>query len=121
VAVPQGNGTSAALLADGTVMTWGNRFGGALGRAPDNDNRPGPTPALVPGVAGVRAIAAGHAHMLALTEAGTVLSWGEGSFGQLGRGSNLAPTPAVIGSLKGVRYIAAYGSTSVACSIPGAS
>jgi alpha-tubulin suppressor-like RCC1 family protein len=109
-----GNGVSAALLADGTVMTWGNRFGGALGRAPDNDNRPGPTPALVPGVQGVRAIAAGHAHILALTEAGTVLSWGDGSFGQLGRGANLAPAPAVITSLKGVRWIAASGSTSVA-------
>lgn len=109
-----GGGFSAALLADGTVMTWGNRFGGALGRTPDNDNRPGPTPALVPGVHGVRAIAAGHAHMLALTEASTVVSWGEGSFGSLGRGPNLAPAPAPIASLKGVRSIAAAGTTSVA-------
>lgn len=109
-----GNGFSAALLADGTVMTWGNRLGGALGRTPDNDSRPSPTPALVPGVQGVRAIAAGHAHVLALTEAGTVVSWGDASFGQLGRGTKAGPAPAVIASLRGVRSIAAFGSTSVA-------
>ncbi|MGE0464785.1 MAG: RCC1 domain-containing protein [Vicinamibacterales bacterium] len=109
-----GNGFSAALLADGSVMTWGNRSNGALGRTPAPDARPDPTPARVPGVQGVRAIAAGHAHVLALTEAGTVLSWGDESFGQLGRGPRAQYAPAVITSQKGVRSIAAFGSTSVA-------
>jgi len=55
-----GSGFSAALLTDNTVMAWGNTLGGALGRAPwDGGYAPGPVPPLVPGVNGIRAIAAG--------------------------------------------------------------
>ncbi|MGE0362517.1 MAG: RCC1 domain-containing protein [Vicinamibacterales bacterium] len=105
-------GFSVALLADGTVMTWGNRLLGALGRTPDNDSRPDPIPALVPGVRGVRAVVAGEAHVLALTADGRVLSWGDPGFGALGRGGGAAP--AVIPTLSGVEHITARGATSIA-------
>ena len=74
VGVAAGSGFSAAVLRDGTVMTWGNQVAGGLGRAAIDQNRA--VPALVPGVKGVRRIVAGHNHVLALTEAGTIVSWG---------------------------------------------
>jgi alpha-tubulin suppressor-like RCC1 family protein len=67
---------SAALLADGSVMTWGWRSGGA--------EQDGP-PARVSGLPGrVTAIASGGFHNLALTAAGTLVAWGRGGDGQLG-------------------------------------
>ena len=53
-------------------MTWGNTANGALGRAPwFGGSAHGPTPALVPGVQGIRSIGTGLSHMIALTESGT--------------------------------------------------
>ena len=110
-----GGGFSAALLSDSTVMTWGNTLGGALGRAPwDGGYAPGPVPARVPGVNGIRAIAAGGAHMIALTETRTVISWGHDTFGSLGRGNNKTNRPGVVPSLTGVHSIVARDSTCVA-------
>jgi alpha-tubulin suppressor-like RCC1 family protein len=109
-----GNGFSAALLADGTVMTWGNALAGALGRTPAKTSTPSPTPAPVPGAAGIRAIAAGLGHMLALTEAGTIVSWGDDTFGSHGRGADQSPAPRPIRGLSDVRSIVARDSTSLA-------
>lgn len=113
VAVAAGQGFSVAALADGTVMTWGNRFAGALGRTPASGNLADATPALVPGVKSVRTIATGDGHVLALTDAGTIVSWGMPDFGALGR-RPLAWAPAPIPRLSGVQSITARGSTSVA-------
>lgn len=113
VAVAAGSGGfSVAVLADGTVMTWGNRLLGALGRTPDNDSRPDPVPAPVPGVRDVRTAVAGRAHVLALTAAGRVMSWGDPGFGAVGRGGGTAP--ALIPSLSGVERLTANDSTSIA-------
>ncbi|MFN8007344.1 MAG: hypothetical protein U0V70_10030 [Terriglobia bacterium] len=110
-----GDAFSVALLADGTVMTWGHVVNGALGRPPwNNDDTPSPIPALVPGVQGIRAIGAGLRHVIALTEAGTVVSWGDGTFGSLGRGDNKTSLPASIKSLSGVQSIFTINSTCFA-------
>jgi alpha-tubulin suppressor-like RCC1 family protein len=70
VAVAASVWVSAALLADGTVMTWG--FGtGALGPTGAKLEAPNPVPALVPGVTGIRALALGETHALALINTGT--------------------------------------------------
>ena len=45
------------------------------------------TPVAVPGLSGVRAIAAGGCHSLALPEGGTARAWGENFYGQLGDGA----------------------------------
>ena len=110
VGVAAGQGFSAALLRDGTVMTWGNQVGGALGRTPGRDNRAYPVPGLVPGVKGVRRIVAGHHHVLALTEAATIISWGSPYPGR--NGDN--PAPAVIPGLASVESVAAHEATSMA-------
>ena len=114
VGVAAGQGFSAAVLRDGTVMTWGNRIHGSLGRMPASDNRADPVPALVPGVNGVRRIVAGYSHVLALTEAGTIISWGMPDFGQLGRAGASNRAPSAIPGLGGVQSIAAHENTSMA-------
>ena len=108
VGVAAGQGFSAAVLRDGTVMTWGNRIAGGLGRAATDENRA--VPALVPGVKGVRRIVAGHNHVLALTEAGTIVSWGTPYPGRTGN----ERAAAVIPGLAGVQSIAAHEATSMA-------
>jgi alpha-tubulin suppressor-like RCC1 family protein len=107
---------SAALLADGTVMTWGGNADGQLGRPPwDVDRRTAsPIPGPVTGVRGIRAIAAGLYHMIALAETGTVFSWGDATYGTLGRPAGRTKSPAVVPSLTGVQSIVAHDSTNVA-------
>lgn len=107
---------SAALLADGTVMTWGGNSDGQLGRPPWNsDVRAGsPVPAPVVGVPRVRGLGTGIGHMMALTEAGTVFSWGDTTFGTLGRPEGKTKTPAIIPSLSGVQSILTHNSTNLA-------
>lgn len=70
-----GNASSSlALLADGTVMAWGqNRFG-QLGDGTATEMRI--TPGPVSGIANVTAIAAGDRYSLALLSDGTVMAWG---------------------------------------------
>jgi len=109
-----GEGFSAALLGDGTVMTWGTTANGVLGRPPWTEGPPRPTPAVVPGVSGIRAIAAGLGHMIALTATGTVFSWGADADGQLGRGDNVTSRPGLITSLSEVQSICACDQTSIA-------
>jgi alpha-tubulin suppressor-like RCC1 family protein len=73
---------SAALLADGTVRTWGHSVG-PHGR-PLKDDTPVPTPTLVPGATGLRAFAIGSEHAVARTRTGAVVSWGNRRLGERG-------------------------------------
>ena len=103
---------SAALLADGTVMTWG--YGnGALGRPGIRQRSVNPIPTRVPGVSGVTSIAAGAFQILALTGAGRVLSWGDGNvFHPVG---HPAPnTPAVVPLPMTARAVFTDSQTSLA-------
>ena len=95
VAIAADSGISAALLADGTVMTWGDG-NSALGRKTFTRGAPHPTPAPVDGVAGVRALAIGSIHMVALTNSGTVISWGDNMIGEIGHpGAGPRPIPGL--------------------------
>ena len=76
-----------------------------------NDDTPCPTPTLVPGATGLRAISIGGEHMVGLTRTGTVLSWGR-------RGSAKSDTPASqaapIAGLTNVASVEAYTSRTFA-------
>lgn len=109
-----GTGFSLALLADGAVMAWGNTSLGTMGRAVAGPRDVLATPSLVPGVRDVRALAAGGSHVLALTAAGAVISWGDDTFGALGRATDGRTTAAPVPGLTGVQQVAAAGATSVA-------
>ncbi|HEV2784270.1 MAG TPA: hypothetical protein VGX25_33205 [Actinophytocola sp.] len=87
---------SAALLADGTVLAWGDGSVGALGDGTGTD-RSTPTRVCAVGqtapcsafLTGVTSIAAGRAHVLALLSDGSVVGWGRNFQGQLGDGTSV--------------------------------
>jgi hypothetical protein len=103
LSVAAGNSHSLALLASGTVVAWGDDTYGQT-NVPD---------ILFPGYyvyiwwwgeeywvinlswVPVQAIAAGHNHNLALLYDGTVVAWGDNSFGQASPPSNLSNVVAI--------------------------
>ena len=110
------NAFSVAVLADGRALTWGENLSRSLGRAWKDDGTPAPTPALVPGVINGRAVSVGNAHVLVLTQAGTIVSWGWDAFGQAGQGTaNELGVPAgAVKGVTGVHSVTASGNSSYA-------
>ncbi len=86
---------SVALLANGTVMAWGDDYYGQLGDGVGDQS--GCTcvehPVPVPGVSGAMAIAIGEDHVVALLGNGTVAAWGENAEGQIGNGTSIESAP----------------------------
>lgn len=120
--IAAGDVFSMALKEDGTVLSWGENFYGQLGDG-TNDNRYSAVSVKTPtgGVLrGVKAIAAGYYHALALKRDGTLRAWGDNADGQLGDGTFHDRKVAVrvrTGSGKtfgGVRRLAAGGEHSLA-------
>src|SRR6185312_15197966 len=60
-AIAAGSNHSLAVKSDGTVWAWGTNAAGQLGDGTTGAT-PHPTPAQVPGLSGVTAIAAGGSH-----------------------------------------------------------
>ena len=129
-AVAGGYGHSLALLANGHVAAWGNGEYGQLGTKTSLTTcgmamTPCATsPVSVSGLSNVVAIAAGINFSLALLSNGTVWSWGDNSYGELGYGSifgpincggvNCSPTPVEVYGLSNVKAIAAGGHHALA-------
>ncbi|HYO72402.1 MAG TPA: RCC1 repeat-containing protein [Archangium sp.] len=114
VAVTTGNSFSLALREDGTVWGLGRNSSGQLGWPPDFGIHT--TPRQVPDLAGVRALAAGAAHTLALREDGSVWAWGDNWNGQLGVETSVQArhTPAPVPGLTDVVAISAGQDFSLA-------
>jgi alpha-tubulin suppressor-like RCC1 family protein len=105
------------LGRDGVVRTIGDDSSGALGIGRSLQSA---GPSVVAGAAGVAAIAAGDAHVIALESDGTLIAWGDNANGQLGDGSTTRrSTPVAVTGLAGVRAISARGSHSVALTVDG--
>ena len=77
---------SVALQSDGTLWSWGENTNSRLGYGTASINY------LEPGQVGTATdwawVSAGNQHNVALKTDGTLWSWGEGSKGRLGHGSN---------------------------------
>jgi alpha-tubulin suppressor-like RCC1 family protein len=95
-----------ALASDGTVWAWGWNGFGQLGDGTTVERH---LPVQIPGLSGIRRVAAGAFHSVAVTSpAGTVLTWGLNQVGQLGDGTTVdrhQPTP--VPGLVDVREVAA--------------
>ncbi len=89
-AISAGNGHTAALMADGTIKTWG---AGTIGQLGNNGTSNSLVPVNVSNINGstaalrAMAVATGNTQTLALMADGTVKSWGYNMAGELGNGS----------------------------------
>jgi alpha-tubulin suppressor-like RCC1 family protein len=133
VAVAAGGRFACAILADTTVSCWGSNTGGELGSRTNNRTADGvPTPAVIPGLSGVSALALGSmpysdnegGNACALLSAGTVTCWGDNYFGQLGNSKNTSsfapnPVPKAVAGVTGVVAVSAGTTTSCALQSSG--
>ncbi len=120
VAVALGTTHAAALLADGSVWSWGNGGDGQLGNGSyDSSFLPLPVPEMDDAVA----LAAGHSHILVRRRNGSVWGWGSDPQGALGDGtanhSHNRPVAASGFSLRGPARLAAGYRHSLAVSTDG--
>ena len=102
-----GSGHSAAIASNGELYTWGL---GEYGRLGHGDTTTQLKPKLIEALVGQRVIqvACGSrdAQTMALTEDGSVYSWGDGDFGKLGRGgSDGCYTPLLVDRLNGLGVV----------------
>jgi alpha-tubulin suppressor-like RCC1 family protein len=105
-AISAGGWHSLALLGDGTVRGWGANNYGQLGGGTTWGNRYH-APVQAANLNGVKAVATGSHHSLALREDGTVWAWGANGWGQLGDGTNQHRNrPVQVADLEGVTAIA---------------
>ncbi|MCX4690140.1 hypothetical protein OG401_38620 [Kitasatospora purpeofusca] len=110
-----GSGFGLALLANGTVESWGKNDKGQLGNGATSATDEWAVPSLVAGLGGVEAVAAGGAHALALLKDGTVRAWGLNDKSQLGDGTTTNTNlPVTVAGLEDVKAIAAGDTFSMA-------
>ncbi len=129
VAVDAGFGFSVALTSDGQVFCWGFNDSGQLGSGSSIiAGSPVPVSVSTSGLLAGRtvvAISAGYSHVLALCADGTLATWGENSFHQLGDGTTTSTNVPVAvdasGALAGksVIAIAAGGTHNLALCADG--
>ncbi len=120
-AVAAGDLFNLALTADGLVWAWGENQNGQIGVDPTTAYRI-TSPQRIPGLNGVRAIAAGTGFGLALKLDGTVWAWGDNEYGELGVPNatiNRRSSPRQVAGLPAVRAIAAGDSFSLAVATDG--
>ena len=105
VQVAAGYGYSLALTSTGQVYAWGwnSSLVGQLGLGPTPySSSVMPVPTLVTALSGVKQLATGNSHSLALTTSGQVYAWGSNTYGQLGDGTtNISPVPLPVPGVGG--------------------
>ena len=92
IAIAAGDAHSLALCSDGSVVTWGDNFYGALGNNSTVSYSSVPVAVTATGTLAektVTAVAAGSAHCVALTSTGTLAAWGRNANGQLGNNATI--------------------------------
>jgi len=122
VSISGGGKVNAALMADHTLMTWGFNGYGAIGNGTTSSGGQ-LTPTSVSqstGLTDVRAISVGWTHMVALDSAGTVWTWGQGSWGELGNGAyGNSSLPFHVPGLTNIVGVSAGDSSTVALDSDG--
>lgn len=95
-----GNGYSFAVTSAG-VYSWGINLYGQLGNGTTSNGLAPALAAAFPGLASgerIVEVAAGGDHVLAVSSGGTIYSWGDDGYGQLGLGAgdDSRTTPAIV-------------------------
>ena len=122
IAIAAGSYHSLALFSDGTVYAWGRNDHQEIGDPSWTGSTK--TPRLVPGLTNVIALEAGNFHSVALKADGTIVTWGNNQFGQLGNNTSYTSpagagvTTVAIGSVR-FRAIAAGQWHNLALAVDG--
>ncbi|MER5183161.1 Ig-like domain repeat protein [Streptomyces sp. NPDC002896] len=99
IAIVGGDDHSLALTSSGQLLAWGYNGSGQLGDG-TTTTRTAPVTVHLPTGTSVSSIAAGSGFQsFAITAAGSVLAWGDNSYGQLGDGTTTRRTEPVTVSL----------------------
>ncbi|HEX7487525.1 MAG TPA: hypothetical protein VF341_01360, partial [Anaeromyxobacteraceae bacterium] len=120
IAVAGGAAHTCAVASDGSVACWGANDAGQLGLA--STIQQSLSPAIVTGISGATAVAAGGSHACAIAS-GAAWCWGSNALGQLGDGTTTSSaTPVAVTGLAGValKDIVAGGSHTCARAASGA-
>lgn len=115
VAVSAGEWNGMALQSDGSVWIWGgNKYGIMAEGNIDNPYIPHP-PTKIQGLNNIVAISMGYFHAMALKSDGTIWTWGDNGFGELGNDTIIASyQPTQVQNINTVVAIGAGGNQSVA-------
>jgi len=117
VGIAAGASHSLALCSDGTLVAWGSNSSGRLGNNSANNSA---VPVLVNTANGVSSlygktpqmVAAGTSNSLVLCSDGSLASWGDNTYGQLGDNTlTNRSVPGVVNAVNGISAL--YGKTPV--------
>ncbi len=90
LAISGGGAVNMALMADHSLLGWGENDLGAVGDG-TWDDRYAPTPvSQASGLKEITAVSTGWGHVVALAKDGSVWTWGQNGQGELGDGTNQA-------------------------------
>ena len=123
--IATGSDHGLAVRSDGTVWAWGKNDHGQVG-VPQGENCPHhPRPCVqipvpVPGLSGVKSVAAAGDSSFALGADGTVWAWGANGSGQLGTGTTAdLPSPTQVDALTDITSLSVTGTSGVALQADG--
>mmetsp|Transcript_30194 Transcript_30194/g.85273 ORF Transcript_30194/g.85273 Transcript_30194/m.85273 type:complete len:798 (-) Transcript_30194:182-2575(-) len=122
VQVSCGAAHSVVLTEHGSLWSFGDNSLGQLGIGGSLHSKHSPREVKPPGSSGWKAVAAGRAHTLALTESQAVYAWGQGLMGQLGLGDTTQrgePTGIISLGASKVTALGAGSATSFAITADG--
>lgn len=112
-----------ALRDDGTVWMWGGGAWGVFGNGGGNSGLIRLVPEMVPGLSNVTQISCDLSFAMALHDDGTVWTWGDNEYGELGGGHSLRArywsSPGMVEGLSDVKAIACGRDNPIAVKSDG--
>jgi len=109
-----GSGSTAAIKTDGTLWTWGNNISGQLGDGTRTD-RSSPVQTISGGT-NWKQVSCGYRNTAAIKTDGTLWTWGDNFYGQLGDGtstSRSSPVQTITGGSNWKQVSCGSNSTAI--------